>query len=162
MIMGRTAEKRVYRPSRVLITIPLVAAVVVFLIGLGLVVGDPDQVGRAPSVAIGAFVMLIATWLGAVWTTSRLIVTPAGLVSWRYLRRRSVGWPEIRSFGVTPGSSLTGWPALYIGLSDGSMLATCVSSFAGRYPARVAEELATLHRELGPTGPAGGEPRLDA
>jgi len=149
MIMGRSAGKRVYRPSRVLITVPLLAAAVFFLIGLGLVVADPGQAGRAPSVAIGTFVMLIAIWLGAVWTTSRLIVTPAGLVYWRYLRRRSVGWPEIRSFGVTPGSSLTGWPALYIGLSDGSMQVTCVSSFAGKYPARVASELATLHRELG-------------
>jgi len=149
VIMGRTAEKWIYRPSRVLITVPLVAAAVFFLIGLGLVVADPGQAGRAPSVAIGAFVMLIAVWLGAVWTTSRLIVTPAGLVYWSYLRRRSVGWPEIRSFGVTPGSSLTGWPALFIELSDGSTRVTCVSSFAGRYPARVANELAVLHRELG-------------
>ena len=149
MIMGRAAEKRVYRPSRVLITVPLLAGAVFFLIGLGLVVADPGQAGRAASVAIGAIVMLVAVWLGAVWTTSRLIVTPAGLVYWSYLRRRSFGWPEIRSFGVTPGSSLTGWPALYIGLGDGSTLVTSVSSFAGRYPARVAGELDTLQHELG-------------
>ncbi len=50
---------------------------------------------------------------------------------------------------MTPGSSLTGWPPLYIGLGDGSTLVTSVSSFAGRYPARVAGELATLYHELG-------------
>lgn len=144
--MSSTADKRVYRPSRVMTAPLLVIAVVFFLIGLAIAATDPGDAARPPSVAIGAFVMLGATWLGAAWTTSRLIATPAGLVHWSYLRRRSVGWPEVRSFGVTPFSPLTSWPSLYIGLSDGSTLVTCVSSFAGRYPARVAAELAALHR----------------
>lgn len=151
--MGSTAEKRVYRPSRVMTTPLLVIAVAFFLIGSAVAATDPGDAARAPSVAIGVFVMLIAAWLGAVWMTSRLIVTPAGLIHWSYLRRRSVGWPEIRSFGVTPSSPLTSWPSLYLGLCDGSTLVTCVSSFAGRYPARVAAELAALHREVAPVLP---------
>jgi hypothetical protein len=34
------------------------------------------------------------------------------------------------------------------------MVATCVASFAGKKPARVAEELTSLQRELAPAPPA--------
>jgi hypothetical protein len=124
------------------------------LVGLAMVTIGPSQPEAVYSVIIGAIALLVALWLGAAVATSRLTVTPAGLVSWNFLRRRSVGWAEIRSFSVVPGSSLISWPSLAIFPDDGSVVATCVSSFAGKYPARVAAELTSLQRELTPAPPA--------
>jgi hypothetical protein len=151
---GSTAGTRVYRPSKLLLApMWLVIAALLFL-GLSMVTIGAGQPLPVSSVTIGAVMLLIALWLGAALATSRLTVTPAGLVSWNFLRRRSVGWAEIQSFSVIPGSSLFSWPSLAIQQDDGSMVTTCVASFAGKKPARVAEELTSLQRELAPAPPA--------
>jgi hypothetical protein len=152
-----SAGKRVYRPS-ILLLAPMWAVVAAFLlVGLSMVTIGPSQPLPVSSVITGAVVLLIALWLGAAVSASRLTVTPAGLVSWNFLRRRSVGWADIQCFSVIPGSSLFSWPSLAIHPADGPVVATCVASFAGKKPARVAAELTSLQRELAPAPPADGD-----
>lgn len=157
MTAGRVAGKRVYRPS-ILLLAPMWVVVAGFLvIGLSMVTIGPGEPLPVSSVSVGAVALLIALWLGAALATSRLTATPARLVSWNFLRRRSVGWAEVQSFSVIPGSSLFSWPSLAIHPEDGSVVATCVASFAGKKPARVAAELTALQRELAPAPPADGD-----
>jgi hypothetical protein len=92
-----------------------------------------------------------------------LTVTEAGLVYRYNLRRRLIGWPEIRSSGVEPSRrSRMRWPCLVIYLGNGSVTLNGLSSFTATYPARVASELSAMRRGLAPSlalgrGPPEGE-----
>lgn len=116
----------------------------------------PSDAGVS-SVVVGALVVLLSLSLAVVLVTNRLIVTSAGLILWNTMRKRFIGWPEIRSFGVGPGRSVMRWPALVIRLGDGSATVTNLSSFTRTYPVRVAGELDALQRDLAPATLTGGD-----
>jgi hypothetical protein len=96
-------------------------------------------------------VLFFSLVLAAVLATNRLIVTSAGLIYWNNLRRRTIGWPELRSFGVGKSRSAVRWPALVFRLNDGSVTVTNVVSFTIKYPVRVADELGALQRQHAPS-----------
>ncbi len=154
--MGDSTELKVYRASLICIAPGWACFAGFLIVGLSMVTVGPDDHGGALSVVVGASVLLMSLWAGAVLATNRLIVTPAGLVYWNYLRRKSIGWPEIRSFGVGPGRSRMRWPALVIRLDDGSATVTNLASFTRTHPARIGDELGALQREL---AAAQGRPR---
>jgi hypothetical protein len=128
-----------------------------FVVGLSMVTVGSSQHGGVGIVVLGTLALLFSAWLGSVLATNRLIVTAAGLVYWNNLRRRHIGWPEIRSFGVGPGRSYMRWPCLVIHLDNGSVTVTIVSSFTTTYPARVAGELSALRRDLAAGSPPGAD-----
>jgi hypothetical protein len=115
----------------------------------------PSQRDGTSAVAIGAVIMLFSLWLAAVLLTNRLIVTPASVVLCNYLRRRTVGWAEVLSFGVDESRTVMRYPALVIRRIDGSLLVTNIVSFTMTYPARIADELTSLQRQLAPARPDG-------
>jgi hypothetical protein len=154
--MSGAAELRVYRAQLISVAGGYVGALVFFLIGLSMV-ASPRLSGGVSGVVVGAFVLLLSLWLAAVLATNRLIVTPAGLVHWNYLRHRSVGWAEVKSFDVGPSRTPMRWPGLVIRRNDGSVLATNVVAFTRRYPARIADELAAWQRQLAPAALPGGD-----
>jgi Bacterial PH domain len=147
---SRPPELRVYRAAGRINAPAWVCAVLFFLISLSTVTVGPSQHDGVGSGIVGGMGLLFSLWLGAILATNRLIVTPAGLVYWNYLRRRSIDWAETRSFHVGPGRSMSRWPALIIRLNDGSTLVTNVTSFTKAYPARLAAELGALRNELAP------------
>lgn len=155
--MGSAAELRVYRSPITSIGLAWVGCAVFFVVGLSMVTIGPSQHGGVGSVVVGALALLFSAWFGLVLATNRLIVTAAGLVYWSNLRRRHIGWPDIRSFGVGPSRSAMRWPCLVIHLGKGSVTVTSLSSFTTTYPARVAVELSALQRELA----AGSPPEAD-
>jgi len=120
--MSGAAEWRVYRAQLISVAGGYVGALGFFLVALSMVV--------SPRLS------------GGVSVTNRLIVTPAGLVHWNYLRHRSVGWPEVQSFGVGQSRTPMRWPGLVIRRNEGSVLVTNVVAFTKRYPARIARRLA--------------------
>ncbi len=147
--MAHTAVPRVYRPSFPSFYGPGVAVAAGFLVvGLSMVTIGPSQRDGVSSVVIGAFVLLLSVWLTLLLATTRLIVTAAGLVHWNYLRKKSIWWDEIRSFGAGPGRSRLRWPAVIIYLSNGSVVATNVVAYTKSYPARIADELTALKCEF--------------
>jgi hypothetical protein len=161
MEMGSAAELRVYRVYRARfssIALAWMGCAGFFVVGLSMVTIGPSQHGGVGSVVVGTLVLLLSAWLGSVLATNRLIVTAGGLVYWNYLRRRHIGWPEIRSFGVGPGRSKMQWPCLVIRLDNGSVTVTSLGSFTTTYPARVAGELTALQRELATGSPPGARP----
>lgn len=146
--MSSTGELRVYRAPLVSAALGWVVCGGFFFVGLSMVTVGPSQHDAVSSLAVGTLVLLLSAWLGAVLTTNRLIVTQAGLVYRHNLRRRIVGWPEIRSFGVGPSRSRGRWPCLVIQLDNGSVTVNGLSSFTAKYPARIASELSAMQREL--------------
>jgi hypothetical protein len=146
--MGDSTELKVYRPQFRCIAPAWAGLMIFFFVALSMVTVGSTEPGGVLSVVVGAPVLLLSLWGGAVLATNRLIVTPAGLVYWNNLRRKWIGWPEIRSFGVGPSRSRTQWPTLVIQLEDGSVTVTGLASFTRKYPARVADELGALQREL--------------
>jgi hypothetical protein len=151
-------ELKVYRASFISIALAWVCLAGFLLVGLSMVTIGPHEHGGVLGVVIGALLLVFSLWAGAVLATNRLIVTPPGLIYWNYLRRKSIGWPEIRSFGVGPGRSRMRWPALVIHLDDGSVTATNLASFTRKYPARIADELDALQRQLAPASLTGCDP----
>jgi hypothetical protein len=148
--MESVAEPRVYRPSFLGIAPAWVGSVAFFVVGLSMVTIGAQRYGGVSSVVVGALALSFSVVLAAVLATNRLIVTSAGLVYWNNLRRRTIGWPEVRSFGVGRGRSATRWPALVFRLNDGSATVTNVTSFTTKYPARVADEIGALQRQHAP------------
>ena len=124
---------------------------------MGLVTTGAHQSYPALNVVVGALVLLLSLWMGAVLATNRLVVTPAGLVHWNYLRRRALSWAEVRSFGVGRSRTMMRWPGLVIGRTDGSVLATNVVAFTRKYPARVADELTAWQNQLAAAALPGGD-----
>jgi hypothetical protein len=81
--------------------------------------------------------------------TNRLNVTAAaGLIQWNYLRKKSIRWSEIRTFGVCPGRARMRRPAVIMYLSNGSVIVTNVGAYTKNYLARIADEPSALQREL--------------
>jgi hypothetical protein len=157
MEMGSAAELRVYRAPFPSIGLAWVGCAAFFVLGLSMVTIGPSQHGGVGSVVVGTLALLFSAWFGSVLSTNRLIVTAAGLVYWNNLRRRHIGWPEIRSFGVGPSRSAMRWPCLVIHLDNGSVTVTSLSSFTTTYPACVADELSALRRELAVGSPVGAD-----
>lgn len=155
--MGGAAELKVYRASFIAIAPAWVGSVIFFVVGLSTVTIGPSQHGGVGSVVVGTLALLVSVWMAAVLATNRLIVTPGGLVHWNYLRRRSVGWAEVQSFGVGPSRTPMRWPGLVIRRNDGSAMVTNVVAFTRRYPARIADELAAWQRQLAPAALPGGD-----
>ena len=155
--MSSAGEPRVYRPPFVSVALGWVVGAGFFFVGLSMVTIGPSQHDAVGSVVVGTLVLVLSAWLGAVLATNRLIVTESRLVYWYNLRRRLIGWPEIRSFGVGPSRSRMQWPCLVIQLDNGSVTVNSLSSFTATYPARVASELSAMQRELAPgLAPSGG------
>jgi len=160
--MSKPDELKVYRISFLSIAIGWVCAVVFFTIGVGITAMAAHSY-PAMNALVGTLAIVFSLWLAAVVTTTRLIVTHAGLAYWGNLRRRFIGWSEVKSSGV--GRSRTGgftggwfpWPALAIYRNDGSVLVTRLAFFTARHPARIAEELTTWQRQLAPSALASGD-----
>jgi hypothetical protein len=83
-----------------------------------------------------------------------LIATPAGLVYWDWMRRRSAEWAQIRSFRVGAGRSLGGWTAVIITLNTGTRIRPEVAAYRRSYPARIAAELTALQLQYAPPPPS--------
>ncbi len=114
--MSSAGELRAYRAPFVSAALGWVGCGIFFVVGLSMVTVGPSQHDAVGSLVVATSVLLLSAWLGAVLTTNRLTVTQAGLVYRYNLRRRLVGWPEIRSFGVGPSRSRARWPCLVIQL----------------------------------------------
>lgn len=160
--MSRPAALKVYRIPFLSTAIGWVCAAIFFTIG----VGTTAMAARsypAMNAVIGTLTILLSLWLAAAVAPNRLIVTPAGLAYRSNLRRRFIGWSEVKSFGV--GRSRTGgfaggwvpWPTLVIHRTDGSVLDTHLAFFTARHPARIVGELATWQRQLAPSALADGD-----
>jgi hypothetical protein len=154
--VSSAGELRIYRAPFVPLALGWVCCAGFFFVGLSMVTVGPSQHDAVGSVVVGTAVLLLSAWLGAVLATNRLTVTEAGLVYRYNLRRRLIGWPEIRSFGVGPSRSRMRWPCLVIQLDNGSVTVNALSSFTATYPARVASELSAMQRGLAPGLPPGG------
>jgi hypothetical protein len=160
--MSRPAALKVYRISFLSTAMAWVCAAIFFIIGVGTTAMAAHSY-PAMNAVIGTLTILLSLWLAAGVTTNRLIVTPAGLAYRSNLRRRFIGWSEVKSFGV--GRSRTGgftggwvpWPTLVINRNDGSVLDTRLAFFTARHPSRIADELATWHRQLAPSVLADGD-----
>lgn len=142
--------RRVYRAPGIALVPGWIVAAVVFLVGVVTATSSPGNPGKGGTigvvlgVAVGVFATLLSVWMGAFLATNMLIVTSAGLIHRRNLRRRLIGWPEIESFTVGPGRGRMGWPTLIVRLNDGSRVFTSVASYTTGYPGRVARELTAL------------------
>lgn len=102
--------------------------------------------------------LLFSLWFGAVLATNRLIATPSGLVYWWNLRRKSFGWPEVRSVTVGRSHSVVQGLCPVIKLDNKAVTLTGLASFTTGYADRVVSELTAMHREFR-LGPApGGDP----
>jgi hypothetical protein len=147
---------KVYRPKPPSMLLGGLFTLVYFILGLSMLL-DERESGGVSSVVIGTLVLLVSLWLAVTLTTSRLIVTPAGLVYSRNLRRRTIGWSQIRSFGVGRSRSPSPWAALIINLDSGRVMVYCVTG-TGRYVARAADELRQLQHTYAPNQAADGAP----
>jgi hypothetical protein len=160
--MSRSSELKVYRTSFLNIAVGWVCAAICFIIGVG-ITAMAAQSYPAMNAVVGTSGICVSLWLAALVTTTRLIVTRTGLAYRSNLRRRFIGWDEVKSFGV--GRSRTGgfsggrvpWPTVVIHKNDGSVLVTHLAFFTARHPARIAGELAAWQRQLAPSAPASGD-----
>ena len=156
--MPADAPRQVFRPSAPNYVIVWALTTVFVLLGLALVVGglvSGDGVG--PGI-VGVVPLLFAAFLLRALATSVLIATPAELVYWDWMRRRSIEWSQIRSFGVGRGRSRGGWPVVIVTLNAGTRIRTEVAAYRRRYPARIAAELTALQRQYAPpTRPAASD-----
>ena len=99
--MSKPDELKVYRISFLSIAIGWVCAVVFFTIGVGITAMAAHSY-PAMNALVGTLAIVFSLWLAAVVTTTRLIVTHAGLAYWGNLRRRFIGWSEVKSFRRRP------------------------------------------------------------
>jgi hypothetical protein len=156
--MPADAPRQVFRPSPPNYVIGWALTAVFALPGLVLVVGGlglGDGVG--PGI-VGVVLLLPAVFLLRGMATSVLIATPAELVYWDWMRRRSVEWTQIQSFRVGRGRSRGGWPAVIVTLNTGTRIRTDLTAYRRGYPARIAAELTALQRQYAPpTRPAGSD-----
>jgi hypothetical protein len=154
--MPAGAPRQVFRPSPPTRVIGWVVTAVFVLPGLVLALGGlfgGDWVG--PELT-GVALLLLAAFCIRAMSTSVLVATPAELVYWDWMRRRSVGWTEIRSFRVGRGRSRGGWPAVIITLDNGTRIRTEVAAYRRGYPAGIATELTALQRQYAPAPPSSG------
>jgi hypothetical protein len=154
--MPADAPRQVFRPAPPNYVIGWVLATFFGLPGLALVLGGlggGDWVG--PEI-VGVVLLLLAAFCIRAMATSVLIATPAELVYWDWMRRRSVEWTEILSFRVGRGRSRGGWPAVIITLNNGTLIRTEVAAYRRSYPARIAVELTALQRQYAPAPPSSG------
>jgi hypothetical protein len=156
------APRQVFRSSPPSYVIGWVLTTFFGLPGLVLVLGGlggGDWIG--PEI-VGGVLLLLAVFLLRAMATSALIATPAELVYWDWMRRRSVEWSEIQSFRVGPGRSIGGrggWPTVIITLNTGIRIGTEVAAYRRSYPARIAAELTALQRRYAPpTRSSGSDP----
>jgi hypothetical protein len=147
--MSGADRLRDYRPPLASVAPGWVFTGLWLFLGLSTVTLGPGKHDWGGTV-LGALVLLSAFWLAAHLATSRLTVTPDGVVSRNYLRRKVVGWAEIESFGVGPSRGRMRYPTVVIHRKDGSLLVTCLASFTRTYPARIADELTAWQRRLAP------------
>jgi Bacterial PH domain len=138
-----------YRPPFVSVALAWIFTGLWLVLGLSMVTIGPSERDWGGTV-IGALMLLVALGLVGHLATSRLTVTPAGVVSRNYLRRKFVSWAEIQSFDVGPSSGRMRYPTVVIRRKDGSPVVTCVASFTRTYPARIADELRDWQRQLEP------------
>jgi hypothetical protein len=146
------AQTKIYRPQSVSIILGGAAAATFFVVGLSGVTVGASQHDGAGSVVVGAVAVLFSLCLGVTLATNRLVVTAAGLVYWNNLRRRFIGWPEIRSFGVGPGRSVARYPCPIIYLNVGKVTVTSLASFTAKRPTGIVGQLTAFQRDLAPAG----------
>jgi hypothetical protein len=156
--MPADVPRQVFRPSPPNYVIGWAVTTVSALFGLVFLLGGPGSGDWVWPEIMGVGLLLIAVFLVRAMATSALIATPAELVYWHWLRRRSVEWSEIRSFRVGPGRSRGGWPAVIITLNTGSRIRTDVAAYRRGYPAQIAAELTALQRQYAPPArPSGSD-----
>lgn len=160
--MDSVSRPRAYRVPAAMSAIGWMASALGLFLGLSMVTVGSGQPGAVGNVVIGTLVLVFSAWFGSTVATNRLIVTEDGLVHWHNLRRRRIGWAEIRSFGVGPGRTAMRWPCLVVRLDNGWVPVTSLSSFTRRYPARVAGELSVLQRAFATDSPSATDLRKAA
>jgi len=105
------------------------------------------------AVLVGAVVLLFSLLFGAVIATNRLAVTATGLVYYHNLRRKSIDWPGIKSFGVESSWKVSNKPFPIIYLNEGKqVLLMGLASFSHERAIRIAGQLTEYQRALGPAG----------
>jgi hypothetical protein len=158
--MPADVPRRVFRPSPPSYVTGWALTTLFVLFGLVFVLGGLVSGDWAGAEVVGVVLLLIGVFLLRAMATTVLIATPAELVYWDWMRRRSVKWSEIQSFRVGRGRSRGGWPAVIIILNTGTWIRTEVAAYRRRYPAGIAAELTALQRQYAPppTRPAGSDP----
>jgi hypothetical protein len=146
--VNNAAYLKVYRPPIASSVLGWVCCAIFLLVGLSMVTVGPSEHDAVGAGIVGTLTLLLAGWLALVLATNRLAVTTDGLVYTRNARRRVIGWPEVRSFGVGPSRTGVGWPCLVIRLASGSLTVSALASFTATYPSRMASELTALQHEL--------------
>ena len=154
--MPADAPRQVFRPSPPNYVIGWVVVTFFVLLGLGFVGAGPSAGNWVWPEIMGVLLLLLAAFGVRSMATSVLIATPAELVYWDWMRRRSVEWTEILSFRVGRGRSRGGWPAVIITLNNGTLIRTEVAAYRRSYPARIAVELTALQRQYAPAPPSSG------
>jgi hypothetical protein len=145
-----STQTTTYRPQSVSIILGEAGAATFFVVGLSSITVGASQHGGAGSVVVGVVALLFSLCLGLTLATNRLGVTAAGLVYWNNLRRRLIGWPEIRSFGVGPSRSLARYPCPIIYLNVGKVTVTSLASFTAKRPTRIVGQLTAFQRDVAP------------
>ncbi len=153
--MPADAPRQVFRPSPPNYVIGWVLTTLLVLLGLVFVLGDLGGGDSAGPEIVGVVLLLLAAFCIRAMATSVLIATPAELIYWNWMRRRSVDWTEIQSFSVA-GRSRGGWPTVIITLSTGTRIRTEVAAYRRSYPARISAELTALQRQYAPGPPSSG------
>jgi hypothetical protein len=157
--MPADVPRRVFRPSPPNYVIGWTLTTIFLLLGLAFVLGGPSSGDWVWPEITGVVLLLLAVFALRAMATSVLIATPAELVYWDWMRRRSVEWSEIRSFRVGRGRSRGGWPAVIITLTTGTRIPTEVAAYRRGYPAGIAAELTALQRQYAPPPePSGSDP----
>jgi hypothetical protein len=111
---------------------------------------SPGSVGVS-GVAIGVVASVFACSLIASATTSRLIVTRDGLISWHNLKRRRLSWTEIKSFEVGGPRQLLPWPGLVVHADQGRIRLDSVVGPRG-FVERIIGELELFRRKYDACG----------
>jgi hypothetical protein len=93
-------------------------------------------------ILLGVIILIFCLYFMAVLVTTGLIVTPDGLVNWRYLRRRSIDWSSVRSFEVATSTGRWEYrhPKVVVINLDHGRVETRIEG-SGRYLAHVVGEL---------------------
>jgi hypothetical protein len=144
--------RRIFRPSPPTRVIGWVI-VAVFALPGPIFVGGGLADRAVGADLFGVFLLLLAAFSIRGIATSVLIATPAGLVYWDWMRRRSVEWSEIRHFDVGLGRSRGGWPAVIITLRTGPLIRTEVAAYGHGYLDPIVDELTALQRQYAPPPP---------
>ncbi len=122
----------------------LLSSLVFLLVGLsGLL---PSTHAGPGGIAIGGLLVAFGLYLLAFSViATRLVITNTGIIYWKRLKKNTIPWSSVRSFGIGLSRSLVHWPCLVIQTENGPAR---VDSIAGSraFVERVIRDLDDIRR----------------